>query len=57
MDRFKTGYRWMLLARMTEEKIASLYRTGKIVGGVFLGKGQEALSTAVGMSLRKGDYP
>lgn len=56
MDRFRTGYRWMLLARMTEEKIASLYRTGKIVGGVFLGKGQEALSTAVGMSLRKGDY-
>ena len=56
MDRFRTGYRWMLLARMTEEKIASLYRTGKIVGGVFLGKSQEALSTAVGMSLRKGDY-
>jgi TPP-dependent pyruvate/acetoin dehydrogenase alpha subunit len=56
MDRFRTGYRWMLLARMTEEKIASLYRGGKIVGGVFLGKGQEALSTAVGMSLRKGDH-
>jgi pyruvate dehydrogenase E1 component alpha subunit/2-oxoisovalerate dehydrogenase E1 component alpha subunit len=45
----------MLLARIAEEKIASLYRGGKIYGGVFLGKGQEALSVAVGMSLRKGD--
>jgi TPP-dependent pyruvate/acetoin dehydrogenase alpha subunit len=45
----------MLLARVTEDKIASLYRAGKIVGGVFLGKGQEALSAAVGMALRKGD--
>ncbi len=45
----------MLLARVTEEKIASLYRGGKITGGVFLGKGQEALSVAVGSSLRKGD--
>jgi acetoin:2,6-dichlorophenolindophenol oxidoreductase subunit alpha len=49
------AYRWMLLARITEERIASLYRGGKIQGGVFLGKGQEALSVAVGISLRKGD--
>jgi pyruvate dehydrogenase E1 component alpha subunit/2-oxoisovalerate dehydrogenase E1 component alpha subunit len=53
--RFLAAYRWMLLARVTEEKIASLYRGGKITGGVFLGKGQEALSTATGMALRKGD--
>lgn len=45
----------MLLARVTEEKIAALYRGGKITGGVFLGKGQEALSAASGMALRKGD--
>src|SRR6478609_8128873 len=49
------AYRWMLLARLLEEKIASLYRAGKITGGVFLGKGQEALSVSIGMSLRKGD--
>ena len=49
------AYRWMLLARITEERIASLYRSGKIQGGVFLGKGQEALSVAVGISLRTGD--
>jgi pyruvate dehydrogenase E1 component alpha subunit/2-oxoisovalerate dehydrogenase E1 component alpha subunit len=49
------AYRWMLLARIVEERIASLYRGGKIQGGVFLGKGQEALSAATGISLRKGD--
>lgn len=53
--RFLAAYRWMLLARVTEEKIAALYRGGKITGGVFLGKGQEALSAATGMALRKGD--
>jgi len=45
----------MLLARLLEEKLASLYRGGKINGGVFLGKGQEALSASLGMALRKGD--
>ncbi|MHA3775587.1 thiamine pyrophosphate-dependent dehydrogenase E1 component subunit alpha [Verrucomicrobiota bacterium sgz303538] len=49
------AYRWMLLARLLEEKLASLYRGGKITGGVFISKGQEALSVAVGMALRKGD--
>jgi len=49
------AYRWMLLARLAEEKVAALYRGGKIVGGVFLGKGQEALSVATGMALKPGD--
>jgi pyruvate dehydrogenase E1 component alpha subunit/2-oxoisovalerate dehydrogenase E1 component alpha subunit len=53
--RYLRAYRWMLLARIAEEKIATLYRGGKIIGGVFLGKGQEALSVAVGMALRPGD--
>lgn len=54
-QRFLRAYRWMLLARVAEEKVASLYRGGKITGGVFLGKGQEAISVAGGMALRKGD--
>jgi pyruvate dehydrogenase E1 component alpha subunit/2-oxoisovalerate dehydrogenase E1 component alpha subunit len=54
-ERYVGAYRWMLLARVFEEKLASLYRGGKIIGGVFLGKGQEALSAALGVSLRKGD--
>ena len=45
----------MLLARILEEKLASLYRAGAIHGGVFLGRGQEALSVSVGSNLRKGD--
>lgn len=50
------AYRFMLRARLLDEKIASLYRMGnKIHGGVFLGKGQEALSVAIGLALRKGD--
>lgn len=54
-ESFVQAYHWMLLARLLEEKLASLYRGGKINGGVFLGKGQEALSASLGMSLRKGD--
>jgi len=49
------AYRFMLLARILDDKFASLYRMGKIHGGVFLSRGQEALSVSVGLSLRKGD--
>lgn len=49
------AYRTMLLARATEDKLASLYRAGMIKGGVFLGKGQEALSVASAIFLREGD--
>ena len=49
------AYRTMLASRVLEEKLASLYRAGMIKGGVFLGKGQEALSVSVGIHLRRGD--
>jgi len=49
------AYRFMLRARLLDDKFAALYRTGKIQGGVFLGRGQEALSVAIGVSLKKGD--
>jgi acetoin:2,6-dichlorophenolindophenol oxidoreductase subunit alpha len=49
------AFRVMLLARILEEKLSSLYRAGAIKGGVFLGRGQEALSVSVGSHLRKGD--
>jgi len=52
---FIRAYRVMLSARVLEEKLASLYRAGRIKGGVFLGRGQEALSVSVGLALRKGD--
>lgn len=55
-ELFVQAWRWMLLSRTLDEKLASLYRAGKIPGGgVYLGKGQEALSASIGMQLRKGD--
>jgi len=52
---FLRAFRWILLARVLDDKFASLYRGGKIHGGVFLGRGQEALSVSLGMALRPGD--
>src|SRR5271170_365076 len=49
------AYRFMLRARLLDDKFAALYRAGKIQGGVFLGRGQEALSVAIGLSLKKTD--
>jgi pyruvate dehydrogenase E1 component alpha subunit/2-oxoisovalerate dehydrogenase E1 component alpha subunit len=54
-DIHLSAFRFMSLARMLDDKFAALYRAGKIHGGVFLGRGQEALSAAVGVSLQKGD--
>jgi len=51
----RKSFRAMLTARLLEEKLAALYRSGKIVGGVFLGRGQEALSVSLGVHLRRGD--
>src|SRR5580765_405686 len=50
-----SAFRWMLLARVLDDKFASLYRAGKIFGGVFLGRGQEALSASLGVALAPGD--
>src|ERR1700692_2599492 len=54
-ERCLEAFRWMLLARILEDKLRSLYRGGMIVGGVYLGRGQEAVSAACGMFLKKGD--
>lgn len=53
-ESYLLAFRGMVLARLLDEKFASLYRGGKIHGGVFLGRGQEALSVSVGLSLHKG---
>lgn len=44
----------MLVARLLEAKLASLYKAGRIVGGVHLGRGQEAVSAALGTALLRG---
>src|SRR5271157_5796760 len=53
--QFLKAFRFMLLSRVLDDKMAGLYRAGKIHGGVFLGRGQEALSASIGLALRKGD--
>jgi pyruvate dehydrogenase E1 component alpha subunit/2-oxoisovalerate dehydrogenase E1 component alpha subunit len=53
-DYVRDVFRAMLKARLLESKLSSLYKAGKIVGGVYLGKGQEAVSAALGASLIQG---
>ncbi len=54
-ERYLEAFRWMLQTRIFEEKLTSLYRGGMITGGVYVGRGQEAVSTACGLFLQKGD--
>jgi pyruvate dehydrogenase E1 component alpha subunit/2-oxoisovalerate dehydrogenase E1 component alpha subunit len=53
-DYVRAMYRAMIQARLLENKLSSLYKAGKIVGGVYLGKGQEAVSAALGSALIPG---
>ncbi|GHC40936.1 thiamine pyrophosphate-dependent enzyme [Roseibacillus persicicus] len=46
--------RAMIEARVLEDKLRSLYKAGQIVGGVYLGRGQEALSGVLGTQLQQG---
>jgi acetoin:2,6-dichlorophenolindophenol oxidoreductase subunit alpha len=49
------SYHHMVRSRVLEEKLASLYRAGgRIVGGVYLGRGQEAFSAGLTVHLEKG---
>jgi len=47
---------FMLLNRRLEERLANLYRQGKIVGGLYLSLGQEATSVATAYALEPHDY-
>jgi pyruvate dehydrogenase E1 component alpha subunit/2-oxoisovalerate dehydrogenase E1 component alpha subunit len=53
-DYYRAMYLAMIQARLLENKLSSLYKAGKIVGGVYLGKGQEAVSAALGSALIPG---
>lgn len=48
-------YRLMLLNRYTEEELARLYCQGRIPGGLFLSRGQEATSVGSAAALEDGD--
>lgn len=53
-DFLRSTFRSMLRARVLENKLSSLYKAGKIVGGVYLGRGQEAISASLGTALIQG---
>lgn len=50
----RSAFQSMLTARLLESKLSSLYKAGKIVGGVYLGRGQEAVSATLGTALARG---
>jgi TPP-dependent pyruvate/acetoin dehydrogenase alpha subunit len=49
-------YRWMLLNRKMEAALESLYKQGKVVGGVYFGLGQEACSCASAYALKAEEW-
>jgi TPP-dependent pyruvate/acetoin dehydrogenase alpha subunit len=53
-DFLRSTFQSMLRARILENKLSSLYKAGKIVGGVYLGRGQEAVSATLGTALIQG---
>ena len=55
-ERYLEAFRWMLLARVFEEKLTSLYRGGMISGGVYVGRGQEAVSVAGAIFCKKATF-
>ncbi len=48
------AYRAMELARAFDTKLSALYKAGKIYGGVFTGRGHEAIAASEGVYLQKG---
>lgn len=50
-DLIRRTLRVMIISRTLESKLSSLYKAGKIVGGVYLGTGQEAFSASLGCCL------
>jgi pyruvate dehydrogenase E1 component alpha subunit/2-oxoisovalerate dehydrogenase E1 component alpha subunit len=45
--------RWMMLGRCLDDRLVALYRSSLVLGNVFTGHGQEALSAAAGMFLKQ----
>ena len=54
-QRLADLYRCMVLNRRLEERLVSLYRQGKVVGGLYRSLGQEATSVATAFALEEGD--
>jgi TPP-dependent pyruvate/acetoin dehydrogenase alpha subunit len=49
-------YRYLKLNRMAEERLGNLYRQGKVVGGLYSSRGQEATSVGSAYALAPQDF-
>lgn len=49
-------YYWMKLTRAVDDQLALFYRQGKLVGGCYSSRGQEATSCASAYALEKQDF-
>jgi len=54
-DEQRTLYRQLLLTRLLEERMVSLYRQGKTTGGLYRCLGQEATAVGTAFALEEGD--
>ena len=54
-DQLLELYRYLKLNRLVEERLANLYRQGKVVGGLYRSLGQEACSVGSAYALERGD--
>ena len=48
-------YRLLKLNRLVEDRLTNLYRQGKVVGGLYSSRGQEAISVGTAYALEAGD--
>jgi pyruvate dehydrogenase E1 component alpha subunit/2-oxoisovalerate dehydrogenase E1 component alpha subunit len=48
-------YHYLKLNRLVEERLANLYRQGKVVGGLYRSLGQEGCSVGAAYALERGD--
>ena len=54
-DQLLEIYHYLKLNRLVEEKLANLYRQGKVVGGLYRSLGQEGCSVGSAYALERGD--
>jgi TPP-dependent pyruvate/acetoin dehydrogenase alpha subunit len=55
-DQIHDLYYYMRLNRRVDEQLSTLYRQGKVVGGVYSSLGQEAISVAAAYALQPQDF-
>ncbi|HMD95862.1 MAG TPA: thiamine pyrophosphate-dependent dehydrogenase E1 component subunit alpha [Terriglobia bacterium] len=55
-DQIHDLYYYMRLNRRVDEQLSTLYRQGKVVGGVYSSLGQEAISVAAAYALQPEDF-